>query len=119
MRSQQLAPTAAPLARASLLSLTLAPFLRLTFIEFAGLPKADERRTCACSRRPGYTKTVVGAGLPDGNGGYGDLIIHFDVQFPTSLRPEQKMLLKTGLALPKTLTAEQQTALTSVKNAFA
>ena len=77
-------------------------------------------------------------------GGYGDLIIHFDVQYPTSLRPEQKMLLKTGkspppplrarpplscdsdsdticaaLALPKTLTEEQQTALTSVKNAFA
>jgi len=68
---------------------------------------------------PGYTKTVAGGGLPDGNGGCGDLIIHFDVQFPTSLRPEQKMLLKTGLALPKTLTAEQQAALTSVKNAFA
>lgn len=69
--------------------------------------------------RPGYTKTVAGAGLPDGNGGFGDLIIHFDVQFPTSLRPEQKMLLKTGLALPKKLTPEQQTALTSVRNAFA
>lgn len=68
---------------------------------------------------PGYTKTVAGAGLPDGNGNYGDLIIHFDVQFPTSLRPEQKMLLKTGLALPKQLTPAQSTALTTVKNAFA
>lgn len=68
---------------------------------------------------PAYTKTVAGGGLPDGNGGFGDLIIHFDVQFPKSLRPEQKMLLKTGLALPKTLTPAQQTALTSVKNAFA
>jgi len=70
-------------------------------------------------RRPGYTKTVAGAGLPDGSGGFGDLTIHFDIQFPSSLRPEQKMLLRTGLALPKKLTAPQQAALTSVKNAFA
>jgi len=67
---------------------------------------------------PGYTKTMADAGLPDGNGGFGDLELHFEITFPTSLRPEQKMLLKTALALPKTLTKEQQLALTGTKNAF-
>ena len=68
---------------------------------------------------PGFTKTMVGAGLPDGMGGCGDLILHFDIKFPTSLRPEQKMLLSTALALPKSLTKEQQLALIGVKNNFA
>jgi DnaJ-class molecular chaperone len=108
-----------PAGRAIALWAESRPSLWLAFTEITGLPEADDFCTRACSRRPGYTKTVAGGGLPDGNGGCGDLIIHFDVQFPTSLRPEQKMLLKTGLALPKTLTAEQQAALTSVKNAFA
>jgi len=68
---------------------------------------------------PGFTKTMAGAGLPDGMGGFGDLILHFEIKFPTSLRPEQKMLLNTALALPKTLTKEQQLALVGVKNSFA
>lgn len=62
---------------------------------------------------------MAGAGLPDGMGGFGDLILHFEIKFPTSLRPEQKMLLNTALALPKTLTKEQQLALVGVKNSFA
>lgn len=67
---------------------------------------------------PGYTKVVPGEGLPKESGGFGDLVLEFDIVFPKSLRPEQKMLLKAGLALPKQMTRVQTDALTATKNAF-
>jgi DnaJ-class molecular chaperone len=67
---------------------------------------------------PDFTKIIAGGGLPDADGRHGDLIVHFNIQFPTSLRPEQKMLLQVALACPKTLTQEQQAALVSVRNVF-
>eukprot|EP01047_Picozoa_sp_COSAG01_P059575 COSAG01_NODE_7173_length_3319_cov_2.638509_3_plen_65_part_00 len=62
---------------------------------------------------------IAGGGLPTGEGSFGDIIVHFNVQFPTSLRLEQKALLRVALALPKILTAEQQQAITQAKNVFA
>ncbi|XP_065057972.1 dnaJ homolog subfamily B member 13-like [Rhopilema esculentum] len=49
--------------------------------------------------RPGYTKTVKGEGMPVTNDktGRGDLVIAFDIQFPTHLSPEQKDLLAKAL----------------------
>ena len=67
---------------------------------------------------PGYTKTVGGEGMPTASGGKGDLVMSFDVKYPSSLRPDQKVLLKTGLAMPRTLNSAQEQALTRVKNAF-
>jgi len=67
---------------------------------------------------PGYTKTIPGEGLPTGGGGNGDLVLHFDIVFPKTLLPEQKMLLRAGLSLPKKMTAVQEKALITTKNAF-
>jgi DnaJ-class molecular chaperone len=67
----------------------------------------------------GFIKVIAGGGLPTGEGSFGDIIVHFNVQFPTSLRLEQKALLRVALALPKILTAEQQQAITQAKNVFA
>ena len=74
--------------------------------------------TLVCIVSPGYTKVVPGEGLPKESGGFGDLVLEFDIVFPKSLRPEQKMLLKAGLALPKQMTRVQTDALTATKNAF-
>ena len=45
-------------------------------------------------------------------------VISFDVKYPKSLRPDQKVLLKTGLCMPRELDEAQDKALTHVKNAF-
>lgn len=40
--------------------------------------------------QPGSTRTVSGYGMPKKSGGYGDMIIQFDVKFPSSLSPHQQ-----------------------------
>ena len=54
---------------------------------------------CQFIFRPGYTKTVKGEGMPVTNDKtrLGDLVIAFDIQFPTHLSPEQKDLLAKAL----------------------
>ena len=50
--------------------------------------------------QPGYTKRVVGEGMPiskSKDGEKGDLVIAFDIVFPTKLEVHQKSLLKQAL----------------------
>lgn len=49
--------------------------------------------------KPGYTKVVPGEGMPltQDLDKRGDLIIEFDIQFPQSLQPERKELIKKAL----------------------
>jgi len=49
--------------------------------------------------QPGYTKVVPGEGMPLTNEPKqkGNLIIEFDIEFPTSLTPERKELIKRAL----------------------
>ncbi|KAL8606798.1 DnaJ subfamily B member 13 [Nucella lapillus] len=50
--------------------------------------------------KPEYKKTVPGEGMPMSSDPTqkGDLVIEFDIQFPTSLTPERKDLVKTALS---------------------
>jgi len=45
---------------------------------------------------PGYEHRIVGAGMPKPKvpGSYGDLIIKFEIQFPRTLNPDQKEIIK-------------------------
>jgi len=43
---------------------------------------------------PTYEKVMKNEGLPKSNGGKGDLIIKFDIKFPTKLSDEQKNQIK-------------------------
>lgn len=49
--------------------------------------------------RPGYTKVVPGEGMPVSADPTkkGDLVIEFDIEFPTSLTPDRKDLIKKAL----------------------
>ena len=50
--------------------------------------------------QPGYTKRVVGEGMPlskSKDAEKGDLVISFDIVFPTKLEVHQKSLLKQAL----------------------
>lgn len=49
--------------------------------------------------RPGYTKLVPGEGMPFTNdpGQKGDLVIEFDIEFPTRLTPDGKELVRRAL----------------------
>lgn len=49
--------------------------------------------------RPGYTKVVPGEGMPVSADptNKGDLVIEFDIEFPTSLTPDRKDLIKKAL----------------------
>eukprot|EP00035_Acanthoeca_spectabilis_P020935 m.435383 g.435383 ORF g.435383 m.435383 type:complete len:328 (+) comp17841_c0_seq1:62-1045(+) len=47
---------------------------------------------------PGYQLKVPGEGMPVTKGGKGDLILHFDVTYPTSLSENQKALIRQGLS---------------------
>ena len=51
-------------------------------------------------KKPGYTKRVVGEGMPlskSKDAEKGDLVISFDIVFPTKLEVHQKSLLKQAL----------------------
>ena len=52
-----------------------------------------------CTFRPGYTKVVPGEGMPLSADPQkkGDLVIEFDIEFPTSLTPDRKDLIKKSL----------------------
>eukprot|EP00164_Ancoracysta_twista_P001288 GFYU01001688.1.p1 GENE.GFYU01001688.1~~GFYU01001688.1.p1 ORF type:complete len:328 (+),score=93.15 GFYU01001688.1:151-1134(+) len=61
---------------------------------------------------PGFKKVVTGEGMPIENvGGKGNLVLDFDLVFPASLQPEQKMLMKAAFGLPKTLSEDQKKVL--------
>ena len=49
--------------------------------------------------RPGYTKTVPGEGMPITSDPKqrGDLVIEFDIVFPTQLDPTRKEMLNRAL----------------------
>lgn len=49
--------------------------------------------------RPRYTKVVPGEGMPVSADPTkkGDLVIEFDIEFPTSLTPDRKDLIKKAL----------------------
>ncbi len=51
------------------------------------------------SFRPGYTKKVPGEGMPITKNPVqkGDLVIEFDIEFPTSLTPDRKDLIRHAL----------------------
>ena len=50
-------------------------------------------------KRPGYTKTLTGEGMPyaEDNSKRGDLVIEFDIEYPKTLTPESKALIKQAL----------------------
>jgi len=51
---------------------------------------------------PGFAMTIAGEGLPKvGEEARGDLVVEFDLLFPTYLSETQKMLIKAGFYLPK------------------
>lgn len=54
---------------------------------------------CSLFFRPGYRKLVPNEGMPISTDPTqkGDLIIEFDIEFPSSLTPEKKDLVKAAL----------------------
>lgn len=66
----------------------------------------------------GTEKVVKGEGLygPDGN--REDLVIEFDVLFPTTISPTQRTLLKAAFYLPDSMGAEQNAAVKGFITAF-
>ncbi|KIY93358.1 radial spoke protein 16 [Monoraphidium neglectum] len=69
---------------------------------------------------PGATIRVPGEGLPrpGGAGAKGDLVLEFDLLFPSNLTLQQKLLLKGALFLPPKLDAVQAKALRTFEAAF-
>lgn len=68
---------------------------------FRGLLDVDGN-ILPCFNRPGYQKIVPSEGMPiskDPNT-KGNLIIQFNLEFPSQLNPEQKRLLKEALLYP-------------------
>ena len=68
---------------------------------FSGLLDVDGN-ILPCFNRPGYQKIVPSEGMPiskDPNT-KGNLIIQFNIEFPSQLNPEQKRLLKEALLYP-------------------
>lgn len=55
----------------------------------------------------GMSKTLAGAGLPRGDGTFGDLVVVFEHIFPKSVSDTQKTLLRAALFLPQTLNPQQ------------
>ncbi|KAK9814290.1 hypothetical protein WJX72_003517 [[Myrmecia] bisecta] len=66
----------------------------------------------------GQTITVPNEGLPKLKGGKGDLIVKFDVLFPSALSEAQRMLLKAAFFLPQHLSNEQAKAVKAFERAF-
>eukprot|EP00238_Polyblepharides_amylifera_P006964 CAMPEP_0196573820 /NCGR_PEP_ID=MMETSP1081-20130531/3655_1 /TAXON_ID=36882 /ORGANISM="Pyramimonas amylifera, Strain CCMP720" /LENGTH=339 /DNA_ID=CAMNT_0041891657 /DNA_START=311 /DNA_END=1330 /DNA_ORIENTATION=- len=67
----------------------------------------------------GSTKVVVGEGLPLSDGsGKGDLIVVFDLLFPSTLSEDQKMILNAAIYLPHTLSKEQYSAVKAFRKSF-
>jgi DnaJ-class molecular chaperone len=58
------------------------------------------------SCRPDSTKLVVGEGMPlsKSPSKKGNLVIHFDIEFPNRLSPAQKQAIKQTLGIAKTST---------------
>ena len=67
----------------------------------------------------GQTKVLVGEGLPTGDGsGKGDLIVVFDLIFPSKLSAAQKTILQAAFLLPSQTSAEQTAAVAAFSTAF-
>lgn len=52
--------------------------------------------------RPGFKKRIPGQGMPlmSNPDKYGDMIIEFEVEYPSALNSEQKFLIKEALVNP-------------------
>ena len=65
------------------------------------VPTLDGRGVCVEYGEviaPNDVKVVAGEGMPNGNGGYGDLIIRFEVTFPKHLELDQKETIRSVLS---------------------
>ena len=68
--------------------------------------------------RSGETKIVAGEGLPKPDGGYGDLMIVFDLIFPKTLNDDQRMIISAGFYLPKQQSKEQVLVVRAFRKGF-
>jgi DnaJ family protein B protein 13 len=68
--------------------------------------------------KTGQTMLVVGEGLPKASGGFGDLLVVFDLIFPSSLTDDQRILLTAAFYLPKKQTKEQVLSVRAFTKAF-
>uniref|UniRef100_A0A7S0WWK1 J domain-containing protein n=1 Tax=Pyramimonas obovata TaxID=1411642 RepID=A0A7S0WWK1_9CHLO len=68
--------------------------------------------------KTGTTKVVVGEGLPKPEGGFGDLMIVFDLIFPSTLNDDQRMIISAGFYLPKQQTKEQVLCVRAFRKGF-
>lgn len=66
----------------------------------------------------GTRKTISGEGLLAADGTRQDLVIEFDVLFPTTISPTQRTLLKAAFYLPEKMGEEQSQAVKSFITAF-
>ena len=66
----------------------------------------------------GARKVVPGEGLYADDGARGDLVIEFDVLFPTTISPTQRTILKAAFFLPEHMGDEQRGAVKSFVTAF-
>lgn len=53
-----------------------------------------------CVHSPGHEKRIVGEGMPlvEDPAQRGDLVVKFQIKFPSTLDPRQKLLIKQALA---------------------
>ena len=66
----------------------------------------------------GARKVVPGEGLYADDGSRGDLVIEFDVLFPTTISPTQRTILKAAFFLPESMADEQRDAVKNFVTAF-
>ena len=66
----------------------------------------------------GARKVVPGEGLYADDGSRGDLVIEFDVLFPTTISPTQRTILKAAFFLPESMADEQKDAVKNFVTAF-
>jgi len=62
-------------------------------------PLSSQTVACFVPYSPGYQKRVVGEGMPQvaDPSQMGDLVVQFRVQFPQTLNPQQKSLIRQAL----------------------
>jgi DnaJ-class molecular chaperone len=68
--------------------------------------------------KTGSVQVVKGEGMAKPDGTVGDLLIVYDLIFPTFLNDEQKMLLSAAVFLPPKLSTEQSSAVKRFEKAY-
>lgn len=67
---------------------------------------------------PGYTMSIPREGFPKPGGGKGNLVITYEIKFPSALSEHQRVMLRAGFFLPHKLDPQQAKAVKAFETAF-